>query len=71
MPRDMLEAGVLEPRPALERCLVNATGAATTLLRIDDVLVAPQTGADRGRAGQGEGDPGRDRQGGYPWAIGH
>ncbi len=71
-PRDMLDAGVLEPRGVVDRCLTHAAAAAGMVLRIDDVISISGSG-NAGAGGHDDHDHGGHGHdhGGYPWAIGH
>lgn len=68
--RDLSDAGVLEPRGVVDRCLTHATAAAVMVLRIDDIITVDGSSgsgdADHDHAGHDHGD-----HDGYPWAIGH
>jgi len=76
--REIVEAGVVEPRTVFDRCLVTALEAAATLLRIDSVRVSAQSSTDATHDSHGghshEGHGGHDHgthAGGYPWALSH
>ncbi|MEA1932462.1 MAG: thermosome subunit beta [Euryarchaeota archaeon] len=76
--REMVEAGVVEPRTVVDRCLVTALEATATLLRIDSVSVSEQSSTDSPHNSHDghshDGHPGHDHgshAGGYPWALSH
>ncbi|WP_253737576.1 thermosome subunit beta [Halohasta salina] len=76
--REMIEAGVVEPRAVFERALVTALEATVTLLRIGSVSVSEQSQKDTHHASHSghahEGHAGHDHgshAGGYPWALSH
>ena len=75
--REMIDAGVVEPRTVFDRCLVTALEATATLLRIDSVSVSEQSPADANdsQTGHSHGShAGHDHgshAGGYPWALSH
>ncbi|KYH26418.1 thermosome subunit 1 [Halalkalicoccus paucihalophilus] len=63
---DLAEKRVFDPLRVRQRALVNATEAANTLLRVDDVIAA-----SRSAEGHGHDHGTSSDSGGYPWAIGH
>ena len=75
--REMIDAGVVEPRTVFDRCLVTTLEATATLLRIDSVTVSEQSPPDAtdSQTGHSHGShPGHDHgshAGGYPWALSH
>lgn len=71
-PRDMFDAGVIEPYSVLDRSLTNAVEAASLILRIDDVL-STTSGDENERNADAHRNSDRDTRdtSGYPWAIGH
>ncbi|MFD1641713.1 thermosome subunit beta [Halohasta litorea] len=78
--REMVGAGVVEPRTVFDRCLVTALEAAATLLRIDSVRVSeespPAATHDSHTGHSHDSHPGHDHgngshAGGYPWALSH
>lgn len=69
---DVLPRGVLEPLVVKERAITGAMEAATTLLRIDEVIPtsADEEETDDHDHGSGPGGLVESTEG-YPWAVGH
>ena len=70
---DILEAGVIEPLAVPRRAIESATEAATTLVRVDDVIAAERDESE-GEAEHDDhdhGPVGLESTEGYPWAVGH
>ncbi|NUE03663.1 TCP-1/cpn60 chaperonin family protein [Halorubraceae archaeon YAN] len=77
-PRDMSEAGVLEPRVVFEHSLRTAFEAASMVLRIDSVETAAESKSDHHHSDCHGGCDHHDHSGtahhssgGYPWALSH
>ena len=76
-PRDMLAAGVVEPRIVFDHCLATALEATAMLLRVDDTIRAanpsqPETEhshTEQGCNHESHHEP--HTGGGYPWALSH
>lgn len=66
-PRDMADAGILEPSTVFSSALQRAVAVVTQILRVDDVV---RTSTDK-RTPDGEHDHAHAATGGYPWAVGH
>ena len=66
-PRDMIDAGILEPAAVFRSALQRAVAVVTQILRVDDVV---RTSTNERTAG-GEHDHAHAATGGYPWAVGH
>ncbi|NHN62554.1 thermosome subunit alpha [Haloarcula sp. JP-Z28] len=66
-PRDMIDAGILEPAAVFRSALQRAVAVVTQILRVDDVV---RTSTNE-RTADGEHDHAHAATGGYPWAVGH
>jgi chaperonin GroEL (HSP60 family) len=70
--RDILEAGVIEPLAVPRRAIESAAEAASTLVRVDDVIAAERNGSgEEERDDHDHGPGGLESTEGYPWAVGH
>ena len=76
--REMIAAGVVEPRTVFDRSLATALEATATLLRIDSISMSEQSQTDASHASHAghshDGHTGHDHgghAGGYPWALSH
>lgn len=65
-PREMVEAGVLEPSSVFGSSLQRAVAVATMVLRIDDIVHV-----GTGETEHDNGEHNHAATGGYPWAVGH
>ncbi len=77
-PRDMIDAGVLEPRAVFEHSLRTALEAASMVLRIDSVETTGKSKPDHRKSDCHGGCDHHDHSetvqhstGGYPWALSH
>ena len=69
--RDMIEAGVLEPRVVVDHWLSTALEATAMLLRVDAVVAAGSSESESKHAHDHSSDHGSQSTGGYPWALSH
>lgn len=69
-PRDMTQSQVFEPLSVKDRCLTNALGATSMILRVDDIIRTKRPRSEQTTAHESD-EHGHQRASGYPWAIGH
>ena len=71
-PRDMVEAGVVEPRAVVDQTLTTTLEATAMCLRVDDTISASDSSAAETEHSHTEhGCDHESHTGGYPWALSH